>query len=63
MSAETIKMPDPIIEPTTMVVESNKPSPRTNPEESASTGRVAAILDLVSDTGPLLSSFAGANAT
>jgi len=34
MSAETMKMPEPIIEPTTIVVESNKPRPRTNPEVS-----------------------------
>src|SRR5215213_4314123 len=30
MSAETMKMPDPIIEPTTTMVESYKPSPRLN---------------------------------
>src|SRR5579863_4692851 len=55
MSAETMKMPEPIIEPTTIVVESNKPSPRTNPEESASTGSAAAVLDFISDTGLLRS--------
>jgi hypothetical protein len=30
MSAETMKMPDPIIEPTTTIVESYKPRPRWN---------------------------------
>lgn len=30
ISAETIKMPDPIIEPATSIVESSKPSPLTN---------------------------------
>jgi hypothetical protein len=30
MSADTRKMPDPIIDPTTTIVESNKPSPRLN---------------------------------
>src|SRR5262249_14355679 len=29
ISAETIKMPDPIIAPATIIVESNRPSPRT----------------------------------
>ncbi len=36
MSAETMKMPEPIIEPTTIIVESNKPSPRTKPDASTS---------------------------
>src|SRR5882724_1171753 len=31
MSAATIKMPEPIIEPTTIIVPSNKPMARTNP--------------------------------
>ncbi len=30
MSAETMKMPEPIIEPATSIVESSKPSPLTN---------------------------------
>jgi hypothetical protein len=30
MSAETMKMPEPIIDPTTTMVESNSPSPRLN---------------------------------
>src|SRR5215469_2171591 len=53
MSAETMKMPEPIIEPTTMVVESKRPRPRTNPEDSAPAGRVVARLELASDTGLL----------
>ena len=28
---ETMKIPDPIIDPATIIVESSKPSPRTNP--------------------------------
>ncbi len=54
MSAETMKMPEPIIEPTTIVVESNKPRPRTKPEDSASAGGTVATLDFASDTGLLL---------
>jgi hypothetical protein len=42
-----MKMPEPIIEPTTIVVESNKPSPRTNPDDSTSTGSAVAMLDFV----------------
>ena len=30
MSAETIKMPEPIIDPITIIVESYKPRPRVN---------------------------------
>ena len=30
MMAETMKIPEPIIEPATSIVESSKPSPRTN---------------------------------
>jgi hypothetical protein len=40
MSAETMKMPDPIIEPTTTIVESNRPRPRLN-----SVSRPAAAAD------------------
>ena len=35
MSAETMKMPEPIIEPTTTIVESNSPRPRLNSVSSA----------------------------
>src|SRR5215831_17535979 len=31
MPPETIKMPDPIMDPATIIVESSKPSPRMNP--------------------------------
>ena len=31
MSAETMKMPEPIMTPITTMVESKSPSPRTNP--------------------------------
>jgi hypothetical protein len=31
MSAETMKMPEPIIDPATIIVESSSPSPRMNP--------------------------------
>jgi len=30
MSADTMKMPEPIIEPTTTIVASNRPRPRVN---------------------------------
>src|ERR1700691_3984285 len=59
ISAETMKMPEPIMEPTTMVVESNRPKPRTNPEESASTGSAVAIVVFVSGIGLLLPYFSG----
>ena len=40
MSAETMKMPEPIMDPTTTIVESNRPRPRVNsvsrPEAPAS---------------------------
>ena len=39
MSAETMKMPEPIIDPTTTIVESNRPRPRWN-----SVSRVARVL-------------------
>src|ERR1700733_15087313 len=51
ISAETMKMPEPIIEPTTMVVESNRPRPRTKPEDCASAGSAVALSPLASDTG------------
>jgi hypothetical protein len=31
MSAETMKMPEPIIEPTTIITQSRRPRPRMNP--------------------------------
>jgi len=43
MSAETMKIPDPIIEPATSIVESSKPSPLTN-FWLASGGSVIALL-------------------
>src|SRR5579863_561683 len=57
MSAETMKMPEPIIEPTTIVVESNRPSPRTNPEVSVSAEGAVTVVVLASDNGrlPILS--------
>jgi hypothetical protein len=41
MSAETMKMPDPIIDPTTTIVESYSPSPRWNSVSSAVATAVA----------------------
>jgi hypothetical protein len=38
MIEETMKMPDPIIDPATSIVESSKPSPRTNFWSSAAGG-------------------------
>src|SRR5436853_7923576 len=35
ISAETMKMPDPIIEPTTIIVESKRPRPRMKPDSPA----------------------------
>src|SRR5438552_16783609 len=35
-TAETIKMPEPIIDPATIIVESSKPSPRMNPVDLSS---------------------------
>jgi len=43
-------MPEPIIDPTTIVVESNNPSPRTNPDDSVSAGSAVTTV-FVSDTG------------
>src|SRR5262245_41484543 len=37
ISLETIKMPEPIIEPATIIVESSSPSPRTKPACLSST--------------------------
>src|SRR5438309_4215841 len=60
MSAETIKMPDPIIEPTTIIVESKRPRPRIKPE-SLATGSTE-VTDIAGDVFTLSPSilFAGA---
>src|SRR5579863_3143089 len=63
MSAETMKMPEPIIEPTTIVVESNNPSPRTKPEESASAGSAVVVVDFTSGIRLLLFYFGGLHAS
>src|SRR5712692_3410773 len=47
MSAETMKMPEPIIEPTTIIVASSRPSPFTSPLSAGL--RWAAIVRGVSD--------------
>ena len=46
MSAGTMKMPEPIIDPATIIVESSRPSSRTNPWSplSARSGTVCAAL-------------------
>src|SRR4030088_2272110 len=54
MSADTMKMPDPIIDPTTIIVESNRPRPRTKPDDSVCVGAPVTSGDLRSDIGPLL---------
>jgi hypothetical protein len=41
MSAETMKIPEPIIEPATTIVESNKPKPRTKPSSFLSSAAIA----------------------
>src|SRR5882757_274298 len=55
ISAETMKIPEPIIDPTTIMVESNKPRPRTNPDDSVSVtiGSITSV-DVGSDIAPLL---------
>src|SRR5712671_6645868 len=55
ISAETMKIPEPIIDPTTIMVESNKPRPRTNPDDSVSVtiGSITSV-DIGSDIAPLL---------
>src|SRR5947209_13560746 len=60
MSAETIKMPDPIIEPTTIIVESKRPSPRIKPD-SLAMGSTAAT-DVTGDVFTLSPSFLFAGA-
>src|SRR5882724_5521179 len=59
MSAETMKIPDPIIDPTTIVVESNKLSARTKPADSVSPVIEAAIGVFTSDIRPLLMRYFG----
>src|SRR5258706_13252600 len=55
ISAETMKIPEPIIDPTTIMVESNKPRPRTNPDDSVSvTTPSITSEDVGSDIAPLL---------
>src|SRR5258706_2690755 len=55
ISAETMKIPEPIIAPTKIMVESNKPRPRTNPDDSVSVtiGSITSV-DVGSDIAPLL---------
>ena len=38
ISADTMKIPEPIIDPTTIMVESNNPRPRTKPESDVGGG-------------------------
>jgi len=45
MIDETIKIPEPIIDPATSIVESSKPNPRTN-FCSVATGVVAVVLSI-----------------
>src|SRR5580765_2817077 len=56
-----MKIPEPIIDPTTIMVESNKPSPRTNPDDSVSVtiGSITSV-DVGSDIAPLLFNSLGA---
>src|SRR3990172_7936651 len=48
MSAETMKIPDPIIEPTTIIVESSRPRPLTSSPLAVSTARPMAASAMVS---------------
>ena len=49
MSADTMKMPDPIMEPTTTIVESKSPNPRENSvSSSVADGRAGALVMRVS---------------
>ncbi len=45
MSADTMKMPDPIIEPATSIVESKRPRPLVNSESSPAAAAVAPLID------------------
>src|SRR5579864_911563 len=49
MSAETMKIPDPIMTPTTTITESNKPRPRAN----VAGEELASEVDLVRDDLPV----------
>src|SRR6266853_1693441 len=51
ISADTMKIPDPIIDPTTIIVESNRPRPRTNPDDSVCAAASVTTEDLKSDIG------------
>src|SRR5438876_3645419 len=48
MSADTMKMPEPIIDPATIIVESSSPSPRMNPVDLSSTPTAGWAIDLAS---------------
>src|SRR5260370_2047207 len=54
MSADTMKIPEPIIDPTTIIVESKRPRPRTNPDDSVSAATPVIAGDLTSHIPPLL---------
>src|SRR5437867_9629668 len=45
MSAETMKMPEPIIDPATIIVESSRPRPRMKPVDSSSTTALGWAID------------------
>jgi hypothetical protein len=45
MSAETMKIPDPIMTPTTTITESNKPRPRANVAGEELAAEVALVRD------------------
>src|SRR5579872_899120 len=49
-----MKIPEPIIDPTTIMVESNKPRPRTNPDDSVSVMTSLTSRVFGSDIAPLL---------
>src|SRR4028118_118565 len=55
MIEETIKMPEPIIDPATIIVESSKPRPRTNPVRVCSVGVTSSAIALL--TGKFAHSF------
>jgi hypothetical protein len=54
ISAATIKIPDPIIDPTTIIVPSNNPMARTNPPSLRAT--LDAVVDLISAISETLDS-------
>src|ERR1022692_2327944 len=59
ISAETMKMPEPIIDPTTIMVESKRFSPRTKPTASLFVGAVVVLVEIDSDTKLHLDSVKG----